>query len=177
VDAADPGRANTRLEKIEEDRARPAPLVPGEQVDMKVRRVPLEHVLHGAMCGAHPAEVHEGAEGLRVTPPAHRQRPQKNPRNHAATEATRLGARVGRAQDIAGDPAVGIDGDERVFRLVDRIVEREEQREKATVVEAAAAFTVSDSLTGQAWDPDFYRDEVDAGLDALVAAGLPVLAG
>lgn len=44
-------------------------------------------------------------------------------------------------------------------------------------VEAAAAFTVSDSLTGQAWDPDFYRDEVDAGLDALVAAGLAVLAG
>lgn len=44
-------------------------------------------------------------------------------------------------------------------------------------VQAAAAFTVSDSLSGAAWTPEFHRNEVDAGLDVLVAAGLAALTG
>jgi uridine phosphorylase len=44
-------------------------------------------------------------------------------------------------------------------------------------VEAAAAFTVSDSLTGATWSPEFYRGEVETGVEILVAAGLAALAG
>lgn len=44
-------------------------------------------------------------------------------------------------------------------------------------VEAAAAFTVSDSLSGASWTPKFYRDEVETGIELLVTAGLAALAG